>query len=54
MPRPSNILICVPSNYVRTLKAAAPDVPDTQVPLSVAHENVRGGDYYDRKETEPS
>ena len=25
-----------------------------QLPLRVHHENVRGGDYYDRKETDPS
>ena len=26
----------------------------TQLSLTVHHENVRGGDYYDRKETDPS
>ena len=29
-----------------------PDAADTEIPLSVVHENVRGGDYYDRKETD--
>jgi hypothetical protein len=36
------------------LDAIAPDAADTELPLSVVHENVRGGDYYDRKETDPS
>jgi transposase len=38
----------------RGLDAIAPDATDTELPLSVVHENVRGGDYYDRKETDPS
>ena len=33
---------------------SALDAGDSQLPLGVAHENVRGGAYYDRKETEPS
>jgi transposase len=37
----------------RGLDAVAPEA-DTQLSLCVVHENVRGGDYYDRKETEPS
>ena len=36
------------------LDAIAPEPVDAQLPLSVVHENVRGGDYYDRKETDPS
>jgi hypothetical protein len=38
----------------RGLDATALDAADPQLSLSVAHENVRGGAYYDRKETEPS
>jgi len=37
----------------RGLDTVAVDTP-AQLPLPVAHENVRGGTYYDRKETEPS
>jgi len=38
----------------RGLDATALEAGDPQLSLSVAHENVRGGAYYDRKETEPS
>jgi transposase len=39
----------------RGLDASEPvDAADTQLPLNLRHENVRGGDYYDQKETEPS
>ncbi len=39
----------------RGLEASEPiDAAATQLPLTVHHDNVRGGDYYDRKETEPS
>jgi transposase len=39
----------------RGLDASEPvDAADTQIPLNLRHENVRGGDYYDQKETEPS
>jgi transposase len=39
----------------RGLDASEPvDADDTQIPLNLRHENVRGGDYYDQKETEPS
>jgi transposase len=39
----------------RGLDASEPvDASTTQLPLPVHHENVRGGDYYDQKETEPS
>jgi transposase len=40
----------------RGLDASEPvDAAATQLPLpTVHHENVRGGDYYDQKETEPS
>jgi hypothetical protein len=30
------------------------DATPAQLTLTVHHENVRGGDYYDRKETDPS
>jgi len=30
------------------------DVDPAQLPLPIHHENVRGGDYYDQKETDPS
>ena len=30
------------------------DAASPQLSLPVHHENVRGGDYYDRKETDPS
>ena len=30
------------------------DAASAQLTLTVHHENVRGGDYYDRKETDPS
>jgi hypothetical protein len=30
------------------------DAASAQLPLPVQHENVRGGDYYDQKETDPS
>jgi len=39
----------------RGLDAVEPiDVAPAQLPLPVHHENVRGGDYYDQKETDPS
>lgn len=39
----------------RGLDASEPvDADDTQLPINLRHENVRGGDYYDQKETEPS
>jgi len=34
--------------------SALVDPDSNQLPLTVHHENVRGGDYYDRKETDPS
>jgi transposase len=38
----------------RGLETAVLDGADTQLSLRVVHENVRGGNYYDRKETESS
>jgi hypothetical protein len=39
----------------RGLDACEPiDAAPAQLPLPVHHENVRGGDYYDQKETDPS
>ena len=45
-------VLAILSRGLDATELVEPDL--AQLPLPVHHDNVRGGDYYDQKETEPS